>query len=409
MGIGADIVVIGGGPCGSFSALAAARLGANVVVCEEHGEIGIPSHCTGHVSVSGLKRIGLSLPSEIVENEIRGAVFYSPSCCQFSVEFVSPVTWVINRRLFDKYLSNLAVRAGVKYFLETRVGSILKDSGFFKGVTIQRDRGVEESVSASIVIDAEGFPSRLLNGAGVHTAKSPLIVSGVQAEVDRVFDVDLDFVEVYFGRRYAPGFFAWIVPTRDGSARVGLATSLGNPKEYLHRFMREHPLASKKLGRSQITNISFHPIPLSGSIPETYSNGLLIVGDAASHVKPTTGGGIVFGLLCSKVAGEVAYAALSRGDFSKAFLSQYQNSWKQMVGFDLAVMRQARRLLNQLSDNQLDRIISLCRELGMNRIVEEVGDLDFQGRTLIRAIRHPTSLFVLSYFLFSSLFSKSVK
>lgn len=406
MGMDADIVVIGGGPCGSFSALAAARLGADVVVCEEHGGIGVPSHCTGHVSISGLERLQLPLPREIVENEIRGAVFYSPSCLRFPVEFVSPVTCVINRKLFDRHLSNLAAKAGVKYFLETRVGSILNDSGVVRGVTIQRKGELGESFSARIVIDAEGFPPRLLKGAGVDTAKSPLVVSGVQAEVDRVVDVDVDFVEVYVGRKYAPGFFAWIVPRRDGSAKVGLATSLGNPRECLHRFMREHPLASKKLNRAQITNISFHPIPLSGSIPETYSNGLLVVGDAASHVKPTTGGGIVFGLLCSRVAGEVAYAALSRGDFSKAFLSQYQNSWKQMVEFELVVMRQARRMLNQLPDSRLDRIIGLCRELGMSRIIEEVGDLDFQGRMLIRAIRHPTSLGVLIYFLFSSLFSK---
>lgn len=406
MGRGADVVVIGGGPCGSFSALAAAKLGANVVVCEEHGEIGVPSHCTGHVSISGLQRLGLSLPREIVENEIRGAAFYSPSCLWFSVEFVSPVTCVINRKLFDRHLSNLAVKAGARYFLETRAVSILKDSEFVKGVTIQRKGGAEESFSSSIVIDAEGFPPRLLKGTVVDTARSPLIVSGVQAEVDGVVDVDGDFVEVYFGRRYAPGFFAWIVPRKDGSAKVGLATSLGNPREYLNRFMREHPLASKKLGKAQITSISFHPIPLSGSIPETYSNGLLVVGDAASHVKPTTGGGIVLGLLCSRVAGEVAYAALSRGDFSEAFLSQYQSSWKHMVGFDMAVMRRARRLLNQLPDAQLDRIIGLCRELGVDRIMKEVGDLDFQGRTLIRAIRHPAPLVVLSYFLFASLFSK---
>ena len=406
MGIDADIVVIGGGPCGSFSALAAARLGARVVVCEEHSEIGAPSHCTGHVSISGLERLRLSLPREIIENEIRGAVFYSPSCYQFSMEFVSPVTYVINRKLFDKHLSNLAVRTGVKYLLETEVKSILKHSGVVSGVTVQRKGGFEESSSASIVIDAEGFPPRLFKRMGVKTADRPLIVSGVQADVDRVVDVDEDFVEVYVGRRYAPGFFAWIVPRRDGSAKVGLATSLGNPREYLQRFMREHPLASKKLGRAQITNVSFHPIPLSGPIPQTYSNGLLVVGDAASHVKPTTGGGVVLGLLCSRIAGEVAYAALRRGDLSEASLSQYQNSWKQMVGFDLAVMRQARRLLNQLPDDRLDRIIGLCRERGIDRIIEEVGDLDFQGRMLIRAIRHPTSLVVLIYFLFSSLFSK---
>ena len=66
-----DIVVVGGGPCGSYSALTAARLGAEVLVCEEHREIGVPKHCAGHLSVAGLERLGLRLPRAVVENEMK--------------------------------------------------------------------------------------------------------------------------------------------------------------------------------------------------------------------------------------------------------------------------------------------------------------------------------------------------
>lgn len=68
-----DAIVVGGGPCGSFAAFNLAKLGAKVSVFEEHHEIGAPSHCTGLVSISGLKHLGLDpLPSRIVENVIRG-------------------------------------------------------------------------------------------------------------------------------------------------------------------------------------------------------------------------------------------------------------------------------------------------------------------------------------------------
>ena len=88
----ADIIVVGGGPCGSFSAFAASRLGADVLVCEEHREIGVPKHCAGHLSINGLKRLGLSLPHAVIENEIKGAIFYSPSGKEFTIRRASPVT-----------------------------------------------------------------------------------------------------------------------------------------------------------------------------------------------------------------------------------------------------------------------------------------------------------------------------
>jgi len=401
-----DIVVVGGGPCGSFSAFTAARLGAEVSVFEEHREIGVPKHCAGHLSIAGLKRLGLRLPPKIIENEFKGAIFHSPSGKKLVIRCASPVTCVVNRELFDKYISNLAMKSGVRYFLESRVKSFLLDSGFVVGVAFRKGR-VEKSLASSVVIDAEGCSSTLLKRTGIQTLDGSMVVNAIQAEVDRVDEVNLDMVEVYLGRKYAPGFFAWIIPKRDASAKVGLATRTGNPLEHLHQFMGKHPIASKKLRRSDVTNFSVHPIPLGGPIPKTYSKGLLIAGDAASQVKPTTGGGVIVGLSCSKIAGEVACEAVKKNDFSEALLSRYQSRCKELMGFDLAVMRQTRKLLNRLSDRKMDKIVDLCGKLGVDSVLEEAGDLDFQGRSLIRMIKHPTALIVMLYFIFSSLgFSK---
>ena len=397
-----DAVVVGGGPCGSFSAFTMAKQGMNVVVCEEHKEIGVPAHCAGHLSLSGLKRLGLHLPSNVVENEFKGAVFHSPHGKEFCVRFNSPVTCVVNRESFDKYLSNLAVKAGAQYLFESRAESLVVDSGFVGGVAIRRER-TKKTLASSLVIDAEGCASILLKKAGLQTLDRSMIVNAVQAEVDRVDDVNINSVEVYLGREYAPGFFAWIIPKRDTSANVGLATNMGNPREHLHRFMQKHPVASKKLRKSKITRLSFHPISLGGVIPKTYSNGLLIIGDAASQVKPTTGGGVIFGLICSGIAGEVAYEALQNHDFSEAFLSYYQSGWKEQIGFDLSAMRQIRRLLNRLSDDKTEKIIDLCARLGMDAVLEGVGDLDFQGASLIRMIRRPPTFIITLYTIFSAL------
>jgi len=296
------------------------------------------------------------------------------------------------------------MKSGVRYFLRSRVKSLLFDSNFVAGVVFKKGRD-EKRLASNVVIAAEGCSSILLKKIGLQTLESSMVGKAIQAEVDRVDEMEGDMVEVYLGRKYAPGFFAWIIPKRDASAKVGLATLSGDPQEYLRRFMKDHPVASEKLRKSSITSLSLHPIPLGGPIPKTYSNRLLVVGDAASQVKPTTGGGVIVGLSCSKIAGEIAYEAVKNNDFSETFLSRYQSRWKELIGFDLTVMRQIRQFLNRLSDDKVDKIIDLCNKLGVDNVVEEVGDLDFQGRSLIPMIKHPTTLVVMLYFIFSWLTS----
>ncbi len=392
-----DAIVVGGGPCGSFAAWTLAKLGAKVAVFEEHKEIGLPSHCTGHVSLNGLKRLGLRLPQGIFENEIYGAVFYSPSGLRFRVKRSSPVTCVLNRELLDKHLAELAEKAGAQYFNGLRVNSLVSKSGVIAGVSVGRKR-VEETVTSNIVIDAEGCSSLLLKRVGLQTSDRSMVVNAIHAEVDHVDDMGVDMVEVYLGRKYAPGLFAWIVPKKNGSAKVGLATKTGDPREYLRRLMREHPIASRKLRKSKITRVSMHPISLGGAIPKTYANGLLVVGDAASQVKPTTGGGIIFGLLCARIAGEVAYEAIKNKDFSEKFLSRYEFRWKKSIGFELRAMRRLRRGLNRLSDGQMDKIIGLCSRFGVAEVLEESGDVDYEGSSLVRMLPHPAIPILALYF-----------
>jgi len=395
-----DIVVVGGGPCGSYAAYAAAKLGAEVVVCEEHERVGAPKHCAGHLNISSLKRLGIQVPPDSVENEIKGAIFISPSGKEFVLRCRNPVTYVVNRERFDKHLFDLAVKAGVEYSFKSRVKSLLFDSGTVKGVALKEDK-----IETNIVVDAEGCSSAILKQTGRDGLNASMTVRGIQAEVDGLECMDEDMVDVYLGRNVAPDFFAWIIPRKDGTAKVGLATSTGNPHQYLRNFMEKHPVASKKLQKSQVTGMSIHPIPLAGPIPKTYSNGFLAVGDAASQVKPTTGGGVIFGLTCARTAGEVAYEAVKNSNFSEAFLSRYQHQWKRQVGFDLSAMLMMRKMLNSLSDNRTDKIIGLCNRLGINETLEKFGDIDFQGRSLIPMIKYPGTLAVISYFLVSWLTS----
>ena len=394
-----DVAVVGGGPCGSFTALNLARHGATVAVFEEHGEIGVPSHCAGHLSINGLKRLGLyPLPARIVENTFRGAVFHSPTGREFHVHFSSPVTCVVNRVLFDKFIAEMAKKAGTRYFLGSRVESLVVENGFVKGVSV-RQNGASKSLLARIVVDAEGISSRLLRQAGLPSLDRSRLVNGVEAEVEGVRNVESDTVDVFLGKSYAPGFFMWLMPLRDGKAKVGLATKTGNPIELLQNLMSRHPIASKKLGKSKILRTTSHPVTLGGPVSRAYRDGFLAVGDVASQVKPTTGGGVIWGLTCSRIAAEVAVQALRQNDFS-SFLCEYQKRCDKTLGFDTRVMVRMRKTLDALSDKQVDDALGFCARIGLSKTLERVDDIDFQGRSILRALGSARMLTALLYFFY---------
>jgi len=400
-----DAIVVGGGPCGSFTALNLAKLGVDVNVFEEHAEIGVPCHCAGHLSIKGLELLGLHpLPSDIVENVFYGVVFHSPKGRSFHVRFSSPVTCAVNRVLFDKYIAKMAERAGAHYFLNSVVESVIIEDGLVKAVIVRRGKA-EEKFSAKVMVDAEGTSSRILRQTGLVASNRHMLVKAVEAEVEDVQGLETSMVEVFLGRDYAPGFYAWLMPKGDGKAKVGLAAKIGNPRELLQRLMFRHPTASKKLRSAKILQTSFHSIPLGGPIRKAFSNGFLVVGDAASHVKPTTGGGVIFGMTCAKIAAEVAYEALSQNDFSSDFLCTYQRRCNRTLGSDVKFMLRIKKMLDALPDDKIDDAIKFCAKIGLDKTLQNFEDIDFQGRSFLRMLWNPRMPIALFYFLLSYLFT----
>lgn len=392
-----ETVIIGGGPCGSYTALKLAEKNIKVAVFEEHQKIGLPVHCAGHLSINGLKNLGLyPLPEEILENIFYGAKFHSPSGKEVLVKFNRPVTCVVNREKFDEHIANLAEKAGATYFLNSPVKSLIIENGKVKGVSVQRNEN-KLRIIAPITVDAEGVNARLLRQTYLKYQSSSTLVYGFQAEVEGAEGLDPDVVEVFLGNEYAPGFYAWIIPKKDQKAKVGLAASKGNPRELMHKLMHKHPAASSKLRKVRILRENTHPINLGGPIPKAYSDGFLIVGDAASHVKPTTGGGVIMGLSCAKIAADVAAEAVENRDYTASFLSRYQKRTMKLIGFDMKIMLAIRKMLNQISDSGLDRLFDFCRKIRLEKAVEDIREIDFQGRIIIKEMMKPSVLASMAY------------
>lgn len=397
-----DVIVVGAGPSGSFCALNIAKEGIKVTVFEEHNEIGTPCHCAGHLSIIGLKNLGLyPLPKGIVENTFHGAKIYSPRGSEFSVHFPSPITCTVDRASFDKHISRLAEKAGARYFLGSRVNSLTFRENCIE-TSVSKISGERFNFSGKIVVNAEGVNCRILKQAGLNPPKNDFVYC-VNAEIENVKNIELDMVEVFLGNDYAPGFYAWLIPKEEGKAKVGLGVKIGNPKNALRKLMQKHPAASEKLKNAKILREIFHSIPLSGPIKRAYCNRFLAVGDAASQVKPTTGGGVILGLNCAKIAAEVAVEAVNLRNFSSKFLSKYQRRLMKLLGFDMKIMSTARKMLNRISDEKLNDLIKTCRKFFDEEDFQDFCDIDFQGRMFVKALRKPKIAVAIAYFALLSL------
>jgi geranylgeranyl reductase family protein len=374
---------------GATAALAIAKSNVSVSIFEEHSRVGIPSHCSGHVGIPALKQFSPKVPNRIIENEIKGAVLHSPAGKPLTLGRSNPVTWVLNRAEYDQYLADLAKKSGASLHLNSRVDSYKRlDNGEIL-LNINGDK--EHNLTCKVLIDASGCGASVSRYAGLTKLGRRILVNSAQFSVENLVDIDEDFVEVYFGQTFAPGFFGWIIPRHDGTAKVGIAAGArANVRQCFERFIRKHPTVSAKLKHSkQITPPGYHPIPVGGAVNRTYADNILAVGDAASQVKPTTGGGIVFGLACGRIAGETAARAVLDQEFSASRLEEYEVLWRRMFGFDLWAMSWLRRLLYRLPDRNLDRIFSIAQELGAAEILNTTTDIDFQGRTLLSLARDP--------------------
>jgi len=390
-----DIAIVGCGVSGATAALAAAENGAKVSIFEEHSRVGEPSHCSGHVGIMAFRKFSPEIPSRIIENQIKGAVLHSPSGDQLTLCRSQPVTWVLNRAEFDQYLASLATDKGAELHLNSRVEGFTRSSD--GGFELRIGGRARADISCRLMIDAGGCGAPISKYATPPMPSRRMLVNSAQVNVEGLTDVDEDLVEVYFGQRYAPGFFGWIIPRRDGSAKVGIAAGgRVNVHRCLERFVKKHPIVSSKLHRARfLTKPMYHPIPVDGAKQRTYADGILMVGDAASQVKPTTGGGIVFSLICGKIAGKTASDAVVLGDNSATNLRSYERSWRALLGFDLTAMSWLRKLLYRLPDQRLDKIFSTFRELRVDDILNRTADIDFQGKTLLSLGRDPRLVLAL--------------
>ena len=359
-----DITVVGGGPIGLFVSSQLSKMGFDVLLLEEHSEIGNPSHCGGLFS----SRIFEITGHAGVLHPARKARIYAPNGVYIEVGDQKIRGYVVDRVEFDRTLARKSAENGVDIHLKERV----KKVNYPRVVTTQ---GEYES---RVIIGCEGINSVVRRSMGI---RAPQILPAVQAvtryEVERE-----DMVYVFTGSWVAPGFFGWVIPIYDNLARVGLA-SYSHSWEHLKALMRK--LKIKPL------SVVGGGIPI-GTVARTYARGMLIVGDAAGQVKATSGGGVYTGLLSAKCAVEATANALERGDYSEESLSSYETCWRSRIGKELKNALFLHRIYRKIRDEEFNKIIETLRDESIIKIINRYGDIDYPSRVVFKILRKKPSL-----------------
>ena len=271
-----DVIIVGAGPAGNNTALSLASKGYGITVIDSRKNIG-DKLCTGLVGEECFRRYPID--SSLVHQQINSASVISPSNDAVRFETRSPLARVVNRAAYVSSFADRAKEAGAAYLLGQRVVRLEQHKDKVSVITN------EGALEARSLVLAAGFGSQLNRQLGLGEPSDYVV--GVQALVKTE---DVKEVEVYLGRDVAPGFFAWLVPTKPGYALAGLLVR----KNALERF-DQFVLARKYQGK--ITEVVDKPIcwgiPLR-PLPKTYYDRVLVVGDAAGQVTPTTGGGIFY-------------------------------------------------------------------------------------------------------------------
>jgi flavin-dependent dehydrogenase len=287
---------------------------------------------------------------------------------------------VVDRGALDTALARAAEQAGATVWTCCRAESVT-----IAPTHVQvGGRGFETPVYARACVLACGASYRFHKQLGLGVPTEFLQSAQLEVPFPEVADV-----EVRFGRDVAPAGFAWLVPLKRGDrsyARIGLMTETRSADRF-GAFVRVLS-ARADVDPETMPAPRLKMLPL-GPVRKTYADRVLAVGDAAGLVKPTTGGGIYYGLLSGTLAADVLDDGLRRDRLAEPQLRRYEANWRRRLGPEIRVGLAFRRVAARLSDESIDSLIDLARVNGVIPMLQETASFNWHRKAAIALLAHP--------------------
>ncbi len=354
-----DVVVVGGGPIGLAVGRAAAEAGLNVEIVERRRPEDVASCCTGLVSPATLPVLGASDAS--VLGRIRAVRLHLPTGRTIDLRAERVKAVVLDRGALERELRQRAEDAGARLHFATE--AVAASCGTVR----VRSHGAERTIETSVILGADGPVSRVASWFSLDAPR--FSVSAAQVELDADAPCE-DRVEIFVGETVAPGFFGWAVPAGSGVVRVGVGVTPPHaPMVFLDRLLEA------QFPRVRVTSRSAGRIPLE-RVPRPATDGLLLVGDAAGHVKPLSGGGLYVGGRCARIAADLAAQAVRNPESRRKIGARYLERCAEAVGRELTFGTTVRHYLSRLRDADVEHIVDAIDDPALLDFLADHADID---------------------------------
>ena len=328
----AEVIVVGGGPAGSATAILLAEAGHRVTLLDKAR---FPRHkaCSEYINPSGaplLERLGvLDEMMRAGADRMDAMIVHAPNGERFTANYARAepgrAALGLSRHRFDHILLERAKDAGVEVIERAHVRDVIQEEGRVRGVEATID-GVRGVLRSSLVIGADGHHSVVSRRLDLDTPVPFLRKTGLTAHYRGVSGLDR-YGEMHIGH----GLYGGLAILEDGLVNLTLVSSTkavegraGSIEDFFQTSIEAIPGIARKLeGATRVGGIRGVG-SMAHRARRTSGDGYLLVGDASSFLDPFAGEGIYDALKGATLAAPVASAALLAGDTSSRGLDPYR-------------------------------------------------------------------------------------
>ena len=327
-----DVVVIGAGPGGSVAARELAKFGRSVLLLEKREKIGYPVRCgEASTNLSDLESYG-PIDEDCIETIINGIYIYGPA--GVNIEVPKPgMGLMLNREKFDPWLAHLAENDGVELVTLARAESVSdvmgKEPQAYRTVRVVQGYGNDEKVSevrAKMVISAEGVEARIGRQVGLACLQKPTMTcTGVDIQVEGLLTKP-DYLTFWQGHDFINDGYIWSFPKQKSNVTNFGAGFLFGGSHQKNILETTQEWLDKLFPGSKVNKVVGGLVPVSSTLKSYILDRFALVGDAAHHTNPLTGGGIAAAMRAGRYCANTVHQGLECGNLSKAFLKNYENT-----------------------------------------------------------------------------------
>lgn len=355
-----DVFVVGGGPSGATAADDLARAGHKVAMLDRDGRI---KPCGGAIPPRLIA--DFDIPDPQVVAKINTARMISPTGRAVDIAIENGFVGMVDREHFDEFLRVRATEHGAKRLTGTFL-RIERDGEGTHVVWREKATGDEKRSPTKLVIGADGARSNVARAEvpGGDTIPYVIAYHEIIEAPEPTESYDPTRCDVVYDGRISPDFYGWVFP-HGPQASVGMGTEVTSAdlKQATAELREMSGLQDCKTIRKEGAPIPLEPL-------KRWDNGkdVVLAGDAAGVVAPSSGEGIYYAMMGGRVAGTAAQASLASGKVKdlqvarKLFMREHGTVFKVLRSMQDAYYK---------SDDRRERFVSLCHDIDVQRLTFE--------------------------------------